>query len=76
MPVFRRPDVKGNLYVQFTIQFPDSGFLEESQLKVCSGYNHVICVCSVGSLSIHRPHCIHAISLCCTTLSSIIKVSL
>ncbi len=55
MPVFRRPDVKGNLYVQFTIQFPDSGFLEESQLKVCSGYNHVICVCSVGSLSIHRP---------------------
>ncbi|XP_064393355.1 dnaJ homolog subfamily A member 2-like [Halichondria panicea] len=34
MPVFRKPHVKGNLYVQFTIQFPDSGFLEESQLKV------------------------------------------
>ncbi|XP_064393487.1 dnaJ homolog subfamily A member 2-like [Halichondria panicea] len=37
IPVFRRPDVKGNLYVQFTIQFPDSGFLEESQLKELEG---------------------------------------
>ncbi|XP_064393215.1 uncharacterized protein LOC135340769 isoform X6 [Halichondria panicea] len=37
MPVFRRPHVKGN---QFTIQFPDSGFLEESQLKNTAGDDH------------------------------------
>ena len=34
MPQFRQPDVKGNLYVKFDVEFPESNFLDEDQLKV------------------------------------------
>ena len=27
LPQFRHQDIKGNLYIRFTITFPDSGFL-------------------------------------------------
>ena len=34
MPQFRHPEVKGNLYVHFDVQFPENAFLEEKDLKV------------------------------------------
>ena len=34
MPQFRHPEIKGNLYVHFDVQFPENAFLEEKDLKV------------------------------------------
>ena len=37
MPNFRRPHMKGNLYIEFDVEFPECGFLEERELMVqCS----------------------------------------
>ena len=33
MPQFRHPEIKGNLYVHFDVQFPENAFLEEKDLK-------------------------------------------
>ena len=38
MPQFRHPELKGNLYVHFDVQFPENAFLEEKDLKVSRGY--------------------------------------
>ena len=34
MPAYRRPDVKGNLYIKFEIEFPENGFLPHDKLEV------------------------------------------
>ena len=34
MPQFRHSDVKGNLYVQFDVEFPGDNFLQEEDIKV------------------------------------------
>lgn len=33
MPIHKRPYDKGNLYIQFNIEFPKPGFFKEPQLK-------------------------------------------
>ena len=34
MPQFRNTDIKGNLYISFNIEFPESGFLPEEDMEV------------------------------------------
>ena len=37
MPMYKRPELKGNLYFQFEIEFPDPNFFSEAtdKLEVC-----------------------------------------
>ena len=35
MPTFRRPEIKGHLYIKFEIQFPENSFLPYDRLQVC-----------------------------------------
>ena len=39
MPGTRHAELKGNLYIEFDVEFPESGFLEEKDLKV----SHSLC---------------------------------
>ena len=34
MPKFRQPELKGNLYFEFDVIFPDSNFADDDKLKV------------------------------------------
>ena len=34
MPIHRHPDVRGNLYITFEIEFPESGSLNEQSIVV------------------------------------------
>ena len=34
MPRFRHPDLKGNLYIRFDVEFPENNYLDEKGLKV------------------------------------------
>lgn len=34
MPAYRRPHIKGNLYIKFEIEFPENGFLPHDKLEV------------------------------------------
>ena len=34
MPGSRHAELKGNLYIEFDVEFPESGFLEEKDLMV------------------------------------------
>lgn len=36
MPQVRHSNLRGNLYIQFDVEFPDNAFLEEEDLKVSS----------------------------------------
>ena len=33
MPIHKRPDEKGNLYIKFSVEFPKPGFLKDKQLQ-------------------------------------------
>ena len=33
MPVFRRPSEKGQLYIKFSVQFPENHWIDEDKLK-------------------------------------------
>ena len=37
LPVYRHPDVKGNLYITFEIEFPENGQLTEQSIVVSFG---------------------------------------
>ena len=44
MPTFRRPDIKGHLYIKFEIEFPKNSFLTYDELKVGVRCSHECCV--------------------------------
>lgn len=36
MPIYRHPEMRGNLYIKFEIEFPESGDLSEQAVVVSS----------------------------------------
>ena len=41
MPQYRHPDIHGNMYITFEIEFPVDGFLDEENLIVSERKIHV-----------------------------------
>ena len=49
LPQHRHTDIKGNLYIKFTVEFPESGFLPSEEDREVSGlplhvHVHVVCI--------------------------------
>ena len=70
MPQFRQPDTRGNLYVKFDVEFPDSNFLVEEKLKVC------VCVCVCECVRVRVCVCVCACACVCVCYSSLLIYAL